>query len=243
MEERTVRVNDGISMIETRSGQLFGTDAYLLSAFVPPARGKAVELGAGSGIISLLCAGRGRFGHIDSVEIQPEMADLARRNVALNGLGERISVVNADLREYRGKADVVFANPPYMKNGAGVENPDGIKNASRREIFGGISDFTACAARLLGSGGTFACVWRPERLSDLIVSMRACGIEPKRLITVYPRAEARPCLVLCEGRKGGGEGSLFMAPPFILNLENGEMTGDCKYVYERGEFGDKFKRP
>ena len=243
MDEIVCQVNDGIKLIQKQGGHLFGSDAFLLSAFIRAHRDAcAVELGAGSGIISLLCVNRGRFSHVDALEVQPEMADIARRNVELNAMWDRVTVRNIDLREFRGQADVVFSNPPYIKSDSGVHNPDSAKNASRREIYGGLDDFISCASRVLVYGGSFYCVWRPDRLCDLICAMRRHGIEPKRLCTVYPTPDARPCLVLCEGRRGGNEGSLFMTPPFVL--KNGDDdTDDCKYVYERGEFGERFTRP
>lgn len=243
MPEEITRVNEDIRLIQRSDGHLFGTDAYLLSAFVPRApRKTAAELGAGSGIVSMLCASRGKYAHIDAVEIQPEMAEIAKKNVELNGLSGIITVHCADVREYRGSADAVFANPPYIKADAGVHNPDAVKNASRRELHGGIDGFVRCASALLSHGGVFCCVWRPDRLTDLLCSMRECSIEPKRIVEVFPEKGAKPCLVLCEGKKGGNPGALFIAPPFLL-AEDGRETEDCRFVYERGEFGDRYTRP
>ena len=243
MRETVTRLNDGIELIQKSGGQMFGTDAFLLYAFVRPTpKKKAVELGAGSGIVSLLCAAKGKFSHIDALEIQPEMAEIARRNVDHNRLSDAVSVIGADLREYKGKADAVFTNPPYIKYGAGVHNPDGVKNISRREVCGGIEDFAACASRLLSHGGYFYCVWRPDRLTDLLDAMRSRGIEPKRLINVYPEPDAAPCLVLVEGRRGANPGALYITPPFILNRD-GRPTEECREVYERGEFGGRYLKP
>ena len=243
MEETVTRVNDGLELIQKRGGHLFGTDAYLLYAFVRPAPERtAVELGAGCGIVSLLCAQNGKFAHIDAVEIQPEMAETARKNVALNRLSGLIDVCETDLRLYRGSAGAVFANPPYIKRDAGIHNPDGVKNVSRREMFGGLGDFAACASRILSDGGRFYCVWRPDRLTDLLETMRKHGIEPKRLINVYPEPGSAPCLVLAEGVKGAKPGSLYVTPPFILS-DGGKPTAECNEVYERGEFGGGYLKP
>jgi len=246
MDEVRTRVNDDIELIQKSGGHLFGTDALLLAAFVDGAPGgNAVELGAGSGIISLLLAKRGKFAHIDAIEIQPDMADIAARNVRINGLEDRINVVNSDLRAYKPspqmKCDAVFCNPPYIRENDGRHNPDPAKNASRREIFGTFDDFCSCAARLLNYGGPFYCVWRPERLGDLVDSMRRHSIEPKRAIFVYPDKSSAPCLVLCEGRRSGKSGSLYITAPFILT-ENGSQSADCAQVYERGEFCERYKR-
>ena len=212
------------------------------AALLERAKERAAELGAGSGIVSLLCAQKGKFASIEAIEIQEEMADIAKRNAIRNNLDGIVEVRAADVRRYTSRADAVFTNPPYIKCGAGVHNPDDSKNVSRREMFGGIDDFTGCASRLLSHGGSFYCVWRPDRLTDLFDSMRKQRIEPKRMINVYPEPDRAPCLVLVEGRKGGKPGALFIAPPFILNRD-GIPTAECDYVYERGEFGERYIKP
>ena len=240
--ESIIRVNDNIQLIQRDGGHTFGTDAYLLSAFIlPKSSGRALELGAGTGIISLLCAARGRFMHIDALEVQPEMADIAKRNVVLNGFEDKVEIHHTDVREWRGEYDAVFSNPPYIKADSGHHNPESTKNASRREIFGTVYDFVACASRCLKFGGAFYCVFRPDRLCDLFEYMRSCSIEPKRVINIYPGTAHQCSLVLVEGRRGGGKGSLFVAPPFLMNGPDGESE-ECKYVYERGEFGERFRK-
>ena len=98
--ERADRINEDLTLIRKVGGLTFGTDAYLLAAYMrPQSRARAVELGTGTGVIPLLCASAGRFAHIDALELQPEFAELAVRNVALNRLEDRISVHCADVRE------------------------------------------------------------------------------------------------------------------------------------------------
>ena len=81
-------------------GLTFGTDAYLLSAYVRRrVRGRAVDLGSGTGVIALLCAHRAAFSHIHAVELQSSFCDLIARNAADNGLGDRITPVCRDVRE------------------------------------------------------------------------------------------------------------------------------------------------
>lgn len=227
-DERLDEVNDRLHLLQKKAGMTFGTDALLLAAFVRPRPGgTGVELGAGSGIVSLLCACRAGFSHIECVEVQPEYADLCRRNVRLNGLDNIITVKEADLRDETafdgGEVDAVFANPPYMKSDSGFASSDPGRNAARHEVWGGIVDFCRAAARRLRFGGTFSVVWRPDRMTDLFCALRGCGLEPKKAVFVSSRAGAAPSLLLIESRKGGAHGGLRTAA-FSVSDEKGQNT-------------------
>ncbi len=221
-DERLDRVNDHISLIAKRDGLTFGTDALLLAAFAKPRPGgKAVELGTGTGIVSLLLAGRRRFSSIHAVEVQRDFADLALRNVALNHMEERVTVHHTDLRELRpedvgGEVDAVLANPPYMRTDTGKRNESDRKYIARHEVFGGIDDFCRSASLLLKHGGSFYCVYRPDRLSDLMASLRANRLEPKYMVFVHADAESEPSMVLLSAKKGGASGMRIL-PPLLLH--------------------------
>lgn len=244
--ERIDCVNENLRLIQKVDGLTYGTDAFLLSAYGPPCpRGRAAELGTGTGIVALLCAARGQYAHIDAVEVQPEFAELAARNAALNGLDARVTVRCADLRELRaadlgGEVDVVLANPPYMRADTGRLNRSDAKAIARHELCGGIDDFCAAAARLLRWGGRFVCVWRPDRLIDLIAAMRACGLEPKRMTAVHGDASAPASMVLVDARRGGAPG-LAMTAPLLLYREPPSvvprvLTDRAARIYETGQF-------
>lgn len=239
------KINDDISLFSQEGSLDFGTDAYLLSAYLRKApRSDFAELGCGNGVISLLCAARKKAGHITAFEIQPPLAALAAKNVAFNHLEEKISVINADIKklssEYGGKFSSVFANPPYMKVGGGKENADKSNSVCRREICGGIADFAKVAGKILKFGGIFTCVYRPDRCAELFCSLRAAGIEPKKATLVYPTSRHVPCLVLCESKKGAAEGMIFTRPLIIYSspddMTQDGYTEDMKYIYEYGEF-------
>lgn len=249
---RIDKVNDDITLVQRKSGLTFGTDAYLLYAYVR-SHGKGsigVDLGAGSGIISLLLANKGKLSKIYAVEVQKGYSELVSLNAEQNRLSERVISVNADVcklsaEDIGGEADAVFTNPPYMKAQSGKENLCDEKNIARREVLATIDDFCVCGARLLKYGGAFYAVYRPERLAELLYSMKKSGIEPKRLTFVCPDAFTRPSLVLVEGRKGGGEG-LFATAPLIMHKDTSakplEDTEDLKYIYANGEFDEKYRK-
>ncbi len=238
--ERVDDINESLRLIQRTDGLQFGTDSYLLAAFVRAVpNGRAAELGGGTGVVSLLCAARAKFKKILCAELQPDYADLIRRNIALNGLSDRIEAWEGDIRaltaEEAGRGvRVVFSNPPYLRAGCGKTSDSDGKNAARREENGDIGDFARCASRLLGSGGVFSVVYRPDRLAGLFSALRDAGLEPKRMTLVYPSAADKPCLVLVEAKKDAGEGLVLSRPLIIYaDKEKGVYTDDMREVYDR----------
>lgn len=240
--ERLDYVNDSLTLIQNVEGLTFGTDALLLAAYVGSGYRRGVELGGGTGIISMLLAVRGKIAHITSAEIQPEYAELIERNIEYNGLSDRMSAVCADIRELSlPECDAVYTNPPYMKTDSGYSNRITKKNIARHEVHGSISDFCLAARRLLKFGGAFYAVYRPDRLPDLIAAMREGGIEPKRMTLVMADALSVPSMLLIEGRRGGKSGLRMTRPLIIYKDEShAEYGADMNYIMVNGSFPDDF---
>ena len=243
--ERLDEVNDKLRLIQKTDGLTFGTDALLLAAFVAKKAKRALEIGGGSGIVSLLLATRERCSYIDCLEVQETYAALIERNVHLNGLDGRVNAVCADARAFplradTGSYDAVFSNPPYMTVDSGAACDSDTKEIARHEHFGGIADFAATASRALKYGGAFYAVFLPERLADLISACRASNLEPKRLCFVSARSELPPSMVLLEARRGGKPG-LFVTPTLILK-KDGLDTEEMSYILEHGKFPAPYER-
>lgn len=237
-------INDGLTLLQNNEHLKFGTDALLLAAYIQKAE-KGAELGAGNGIISLLCGARKKLAHIDAWEIQPAVAALCQRNVLENGLQNVITVKNEDLRDAKGDIEgsyrAVFTNPPYMKVHAGKDCQSTEKQIARHEVAGDIFDFCHSASRLLCFGGDFYCVYRPDRLVDLLSAMREADLEPKTLTVVCESPAHAPSMVLVKGKKGGKAG-LYCSPVFLIS--NGrEKTADYQYVMTHGSFPLRFQKP
>lgn len=246
--ERINKINDDITLIESENGLKFTTDAYLLSAYIKRPMKKevtAAELGAGTGVISLLLAARGIANKIVALEIQERFCDIMRRNIEYNSMSDRIECINADVREVSeasvgGQFDIVFSNPPYMKLDSGKGNDRSEKNIARREVMGGLSDFCEAAKRLTRFGGTFYIVYRPERTVDLFDALRHTGFEPKTLTYIYPDTKSKPATVLCSAKRGGKPG-LFVTPPLFCYNDGGRVeTSTLKKIYEDGTFPEEF---
>lgn len=238
-DANVIEVNDQISLLQHPDGLLFGTDALLLAAFVRRApRCRAVEFGAGSGIISMLLAKRNKLAHITALEVQESCAAIAEKNITLNGLKDKISVLPMDLRDFRGETDIVFTNPPYMKQDSGFPNEAEVKFIARHEVMGGIEAFCSAASACLKYGGLFYCVYRPDRLTDLMAALRGTGLEPKRAVFVSATVRHEPCLVLLEAKKGASSGLRLMRP-LILTGGDGQDTEDIQKIYRDGDFYDR----
>lgn len=243
--ERLDEVNDKLRLIQKTSGLTFGTDALLLAAFASKKAERALELGGGTGIVSLLLATRNRFSQIDCLEIQPTFVSLIERNAHLNGLSDRVRAIHADVREFPSKTDfgsydAVITNPPYMKTGAGAVCLSEEKEIARHEHYGDISDFVRSASAALRYGGVFYAVYRPDRLTDLICALRDARLEPKRICFVSARTELPPSMLLLEARRGGKAG-LTVTPPLILKTENKDSP-DMEYILANGIFPAKYER-
>lgn len=213
----------------------FGTDAVLLADFASPSkRAVCCDLGSGCGIIPLLWCKK-QTGHITAVEIQPQGAEQIRQSAELNSLSERITVINADLRDLKGKAafgafDIVTMNPPYKASGAGIESRSDADKIARHETMCFLSDICKTSAKLLNFGGRLCMCIRPERICELFCEMRECGIEPKRLKLVAKCPGKAPWLALIEGRRGGKRG-MTVEPELFVYGDNGEYSEKMKEIY------------
>ncbi|MBO5207378.1 MAG: methyltransferase [Clostridia bacterium] len=243
--ERTDYVNDNLSLIQNTEGLTFGTDALLLSAYVNTRSSFGLELGGGSGIISMLLLTRGKLARADSLEVQAEYASLTERNALLNGLSDRLRSICADAREYKGEReyDVVYTNPPYMTVTGGKMNLDDKKSYARHEHHGTVYDFLLSAKRNLKFGGSFYAVYRPDRLIDLTSAMRQAEIEPKRMTFVHANTESEPSMVLVFGKRGGKSGLILTRPLIIYrDRTNQEYSDDMNYIMNEGSFPSAFIR-
>ena len=248
LQTRTDHINQSLQLLQDESGFAFGTDALLLSAYLPSMpKGRALELGAGNGVVSLLAASYHKFDTVYAVEIQEGSASLARQNAKNNHLDHKVIVIEKDLRELKGEVengsiDCVFSNPPYMKAGEGKQCADHARQLARHEENGTILDFCLAAAKLVKFGGSFVVVYRPDRLDALLDALRKSGFAPKRMTMVYRDSDHTPSLVLIDAKRGGKEG-LYCTPPLLLAEKDGSPTASYQNILQKGDFDEQFRLP
>lgn len=233
LESTTDRFFGGrLSLEQPRRGLRAGTDSLLLALEAASRDAeRVVDLGAGVGAVGLAFALARPAAHVTLLELVPALCALATRNAAANGLSERVTVRPGDVRSARtllaaASADLVVTNPPYYAVGTGRLSPDPLRAAAHHEVAGTLGDFLAAARHALRPGGELLVVHKPERLTDLLVALRAADLHPSSLRPVYPsREEADAIAILVSARAGGGP-PLCLAPPRYAD-ELGATSGSA----------------
>lgn len=226
----------GLKILQKVNGFRFGTDSVLLADFASKnARGKLLDLCSGTAIVPLLLSQEKNVLHISALEIQENVAEMAKRSVLMNGLEDKISVTAGDLKradEYYTKQsfDAVTCNPPYMKVGGAIKNELDEKTISRHEVMCTLEDVVKTSVDMLKANGRLYMVHKPTRLAEIIAVMCRYKAEPKRMRLVYASKGKEPSIVLIEAMKSA-KPEIRIEPPFYIFNEQGEYSEEMKKIY------------
>ncbi len=238
-DERIEPLGDKMQIVVSDS-HTFGTDAILLASFAGIKRKDAAcDLGTGCGIIPLIWL-KGETNTVTAVDIQTKACSQLEKSAQLNGIEGRINVVNCDLRSFDGKLpkgyfDLVTMNPPYKPVGTGIESISKADKIARHETMCTVDDAVKAASKLLKFGGRFCMCHRPERLCDIIVSMRAGGVEVKRIRFVVESEGKKPWLVLVEGKRGS-KSFVTIENQLVMKDKDGNNTEEFRSMF--GDYMD-----
>lgn len=229
----------GLKMIQNKEGFCFGIDSILLSDFAKniKKRAKVLDLGTGTGIIATLLCGKAELSEIIGIEVQEEVAEMAKRSIQLNHLEDKFKLIQdniLNLNHYfeKNTFDAIVTNPPYKKKETGIQNEDTRKLISRHEIEANIEDFIKISKDMLKDKGELYIVYRPERLVDLLSLMRKYKIEPKKIRFVYSNVNAVSKLVLVQGVKNARP-FLKLEPNLYIYDEKGIYTEEILKIYNK----------
>lgn len=235
--DETLDTIKGVKLFQSKKGYRFSMDAVLLENFIKAGQSASgIELGTGSGIISILLAKRLKKTKITGVEIQKSLAEKARRNIKLNNLDDRIEILETDILGLKNifptnKFDFVFSNPPFRKTRTGLISDDSERAVARHEINIKLPDLVNTASYLLKNAGKFYMIYHPFRLIELIALLQGKHLEPKRIQFVHSKAGEEAKMVLIEALKNSGAW-LKVEPPLCIYEEDGEYTAEMKRIYE-----------
>ena len=238
-DERIEPLGNGMEIVVSDS-HTFGTDAILLANFASVKRKDiACDMGTGCGIIPLIWC-KGETKEIYAIDIQPKATAQLEKSIEHNGITGRIKPVNCDLRRVKdflpaGSFDLVTMNPPYKPVGTGIESVSEAERIARHEVTCTVDDAVRAASQLLKYGGRFCMCHRPERLCDIIVSLRSFSLECKKIRFVVEKEGKVPWLVLVEGKRGGKSGVTVMKN-LVMKDENGKTTEEFRNMF--GDYMD-----
>ncbi len=226
----------GMKILQKEDGFRFGMDAVLLADFarVEP-KDVAADFGTGTGILPLLLLGRGKGRHIHAFEIQPDMADMAARTMALNGITDKVTVHALPVEEALSvlepcSVDSIICNPPYGTPGTTLLNPSDTLRLARHQTAEGLSAWLKMAHRLLKGKGRLSMVYPAPRMLELMQSMEQARLVPKRFRLIYPAAHKPANLVMVEAVKDA-KPMLHPEPPLVVYEADGSMTEELKRIY------------
>ena len=222
-KERIEELNgNGLKIIQAIDHYRFSIDSILLANFIQLKNyEKVIDLGTGSGVIPLLLYGKKKGLSIFGIELQKELADMAKKSVELNHLQNCIIIMQEDLRKLKGifrsgYFDVVVSNPPYISLGQGKVNPSDSQAIARHEIKCELEDIISISNHLLKNKGRIYLIYKSSKLNHLILTLKKYNIETKILQFIHSNFQEPANLVLVGGIKGGKE-ELKVKPPIFLH--------------------------
>lgn len=229
---------NNLKIIQNTNGFCFGMDSVLLSDFAKEINNsKVIDLGTGTGILPILLSAKTKNTKFVGVEIQQEVAEMANRSVYLNNLQNRIEIINDNIKNLKNKYstctfDAVISNPPYKKEGTGMKNVQENKLISRHEITANLEDFIEVSKYLLKDKGSLYLVHRPERLVDILYTLRRNKIEPKKIKMIFPHINDEPNLVLIKAVKNA-KPFLKIEKPLYIYKNDGIYTQQVLEIYQK----------
>lgn len=227
-----------LRIIQPRHGYRFSVDPLLLADFAGVRRGeRCADLGTGCGVIALLLARLDQECSVTGIEFQQVMADIATRNVLLNDLTGRVSVVEEDVVSLKARFpvdsfDLVLSNPPYRRPGTGKVSPRTGRDDARHESTATLADFMAAAKYLVKPSGRICLIYHTCRLAELMAQAALQKLAPLRLRMVHGNSgmDARMFLVeLVKGRTG----ELRVEPPLMVRAQSGGYSDEKLRIYRK----------
>lgn len=229
---------DGIKIIQNKEMFRFSLDATLLANFVDTTSKaqKIIDLCSGNGPIPLFLSLKTK-SEIIGIEIQEQVADMAKRSVVLNGLEKQVSYLHADLKGISKEVgancyDIVTANPPYFKyiSSSNINKHEQITIA-RHEVFVTLEEIMTESKKLLKNKGLFYLVHRAERLQEILHLLEMHKLRARRLQFVYPKESSQDAMIVLIEAQKGSKTMVKVEKPMYIHNEDGTYTNQIKKIF------------
>ena len=209
-----------VRLLQSARGYRAGMDAALLAAACDAQPGERVlDLGCGPGAVMLAAAVRRPGAHFTGIEADPDALDLARANIDLNGLADRVEGLAGDValpfsRLGLPRFDAALCNPPFFDDASALRGPAPEKSRAWMAT-DGLAAWTGYLLKAVRDGGTITFIHRADRLADLLAGLAPrCG--SIRIRPVQPRAASPASRVIVRAVRGG-RAPLALLPPLVLH--------------------------
>lgn len=224
---------EGMKIIQRPDMMNFSLDSVLVADFAPLTGRikKVVDAGTGFAPIPLFLSARRDAIHTTAFEIQGDVADIARRNIVLNDLEDRVTVVNDDFKHALEhlpptSVDLVTCNPPFFKyeRTSNVSSSD-YKKLARHEVSITLEDIVIKSKALLKDKGRLVMIQRANRLDEVLFTLSRHAFNVKRMRMVHPRKDEEASMVLVDAANNGGR-SMRVLPPLHVHEEGSDAYSE-----------------
>jgi tRNA1(Val) A37 N6-methylase TrmN6 len=227
----------GLRLRQLKSGHRAGHDAMLLAAATPARPGDRVaDLGAGVGAAGLAVARRvGDIGLV-LVEIDPDLAGLARANAAANALSTEVIVLDVEAAAdafaaanlHPDSVDIVLMNPPFNDSTRHRISPDRARGIAHVATATTLSNWIHASRRILKSRGMLTLIWRADGIADVLAALDH-GFGSLEILPVHGDVRAPANRVLIRATKGGRAPTQIHAG-LMLNDESGVPNKEVQEI-------------
>ncbi len=222
-----------LNVVQPRRGHRSGHDAVLLAAAIPASARHCCELGTGVGVASLCAAWRLAQAQFTAIEIDPDLTALAAQNATLNGLADRITLLNADICEQpralaAAQFDHVFLNPPYyFRETVSALGHDAKARAHQFEAKD-LDLWLRYAAYLLRARGQITVIYRADMLEHLLAALapRFGGFV---VLPIHSRAEQDATRIILRATRDS-RGKTIIRPPLVLQNADGSPSAAAEAI-------------
>ncbi len=227
---------NGLRLIQKMKGFRYGMDSVLLASFASVrANDTVVDFGTGSGILMLLLYGRQKGKKYYGIEIQQDIAEMAHRNIIINGLKSAMEIICADAGHADKllsscSVDAVICNPPYFQYNEALSSPVQAIDISRKQRENMLDSWIRSAHTILKGKGKLSLIYPAPKMLEIMKTLQKYHLEPKRFRLIYPRYDQAANLVLIEAVKDS-KPTLHPLPPLVIYNSQNDLTNELKSVY------------